>query len=234
MKRLLILSWLLLILMAAAAAYAVNRLGGWQYALYRLQYGDSGMYEHRKTLFERMPDRPGAIVFLGDSQIGLCEWQEMFADLSPVLNRGISGDHVQGVLDRLDEVLRHRPEKVFLEIGVNDLLWGKTPAEIAGPYREIVQKIRQARPDGQLFLLSVLPVNKKQRALSTGNADIQALNGEIARIAKEFALPYVDLYNQLTDASGDLSPQFSSDGLHLNGLGYAMWKKQIKSYLYGS
>lgn len=228
MKRFLIISFLLNLLLAAGVLYAVNRVGGWKLALNRLFHGESAMYQHRKSLFERMPVRPGAIIFLGDSQIEQCEWQEMYSDLPHVLNRGIGGDHVEGVLGRLDEVLRHEPSKVFLLVGVNDLLWGKSPDEIEPRYRDIVQRIRREQPDAQLVLLSVLPVNTDIRSFQTSNTEIQALNAGIARIARDFALPYVDLYNELTDATGELSAQFTSDGIHLNGLGYAVVKKQVE------
>ena len=231
MKRFLLFSLLLNVLLIAGVSYAVNRIGGWKYALNRLRHSESGLYSHRKSLFERMPDRPGAVVFLGDSQMEQGEWQEIFSPIPNVLNRGISGDNVNGVWERLNEVMRHKPQKVFLLVGVNDLFRDKAPAEIETRYREIVQRIRREQPDGQLVLMSVLPVNKEIRSLSADNTDVQALNGRIAQIAKEFALPYVDLYGQLTDATGNLSVQFTSDGIHLNGLGYMVMKKQLEPFL---
>jgi len=57
------------------------------------------------------------------------------------------------------------------------------------------------------------------------------MNLRISQIAKDYALPYVDLYHQLTDASGDLSLKFTDDGIHLNGLGYLVWKNTLKPYL---
>lgn len=231
MKKLLALSLLVNLILILGISVAVNRVGGLQYTIYRFRHGESGMYSHRKSLFERMPDQPGATIFLGDSEIEQGEWQEMFADRPHVLNRGISGDNAEGVWKRLDEVMRHKPQKVFLEIGINDLFYHEPPADIEKRYRDIVQKIRREQPGGQLCLLSILPVNTDIRSLKTDNASIQAFNARIAQIAKEFALPYLDLYNQLTDASGMLSAQFTEDGIHLNGLGYSVWKKQLEPYL---
>ena len=53
------------------------------------------------------------------------------------------------------------------------------------------------------------------------------MNTEIARIAKDYALPYLDIYAELTDAGGNLSPRFTDDGIHLNGMGYQVWKNAI-------
>jgi len=231
MKRFLIFSLLLDVLLISGIFFAVNRLGGWKYALYRLRFGESGLYAHRKSLFERMPDRPGAVVFLGDSQIEQGEWQEMFSDVPNVLNRGISGDNVDGVWERLGEIMRHKPAKIFLLVGVNDLFWGKPVPDIEKKYRDIVQRIRHEQPGAQLVLTSLLPLNSGIRSLPAGNAAVQTLNARIVQIARDYALPYLNLYDQLTDAQGNLSTQFTSDGIHLNGLGYLVWKKQVEPYL---
>lgn len=231
MKRLLILSLLLNLLLASGVAYMTHRLGGWKYALYRLRNSEAGLYTHRKTLFEKLPERPGAVVMLGDSQTALCEWQELLGDSVTVINRGISGDYSDGVWRRLDEVLRHKPLKIFLLIGINDLFFGNPPDAVEARYRDIVQKIRHELPDSELILQSVFPVNEKVRSLPASNADIQAMNARIAQIAKDYAVPYVDLYSELTDASGNLSAKFTDDGIHLNGLGYVLWKHKIEGYL---
>ncbi len=228
MKRLLIFSLIVNVLLASGIAYMMHRLGGWSYALYRLRSSEAGLYTHRKSLFEKLPERPGAVVMLGDSQTALCEWQELLGDSVRVLNRGISGDYVDGIFARLDEVLRHKPLKIFLLVGVNDLFFGKKTEDIEVRYREIVQKIRRESPGSELILQSVLPVNGAVRSLPAGNVEIQALNVRIAQIAKDYALPYLDLYSQLTDASGNLSIKFTDDGIHLNGTGYLVWKKQIQ------
>jgi len=231
MKRLLLFSLILNVLLASGVAYMVNKLGGWSYALYRFRNSEAGIYTHRKSLFEKLPERPGAVIMLGDSQTALCEWQELLGDSVRVLNRGISGDYMDGVWGRLDEVLRHKPLKIFLLIGVNDLFFGNKPEAIEARYREIVQKIRRESPDSELILQSVLPVNGAVRSLPAGNAEIQALNVRIAQIAKDYALPYVDLYSQLTDVSGNLSARFTDDGIHLNGTGYLVWKNELKKVM---
>jgi lysophospholipase L1-like esterase len=227
MKRLLILSLFLNLLLFAAIGFALHRLGGWRYAWLRLQHQTAGLYHHRVQHFERLDEQTGSIIFLGDSQTEQAEWHELFGDRPAVLNRGVSGDFTRGVLDRLDEVLRHKPLKIFLLIGINDLIFGNDIAEIEVTYRNIVQNIRTQSPDTELFLLSVLPVNNQLRRSGADNQTIEALNARIRQIARDFALPYLDIATPLKDADGQLAAKFSEDGLHLNGLGYAVWKKEI-------
>lgn len=231
MKRLLFGSILLNLLLAAIIGFALYRLGGWRYAMLRLQRQTAGIYAHRAQHFERLDERPGCIIFLGDSETQQAEWHELFGDVPVVLNRGISGDNTLGVLERLPEVLRHKPLKIFLLIGVNDLVFGNTIPEIETAYRSIVQKIRADSPNTELYLQSVLPVNNDIRKSGTNNEKILALNARIIQIAHDFALPYLDIATPLKDADGNLSPKFSEDGLHLNGLGYAVWKHEIAAWV---
>lgn len=232
MKKLLLLSFALTLLSCTALFLLLQRLGGWRYALNRLQHNETGLYAHRKQLFERLPERPGAILFVGDSQTEQCEWSELIAmEGPPVLNRGITGDHTAGISNRLPELLRHRPSKMFLMVGVNDLLFDTPLLEIAARYRSLVQQIRSRSPNTQLVLLGLPSVNNqiKQTGLTTSAVD--GLNTKIAQIAKEYALPFVDLKTPLSDAEGRLSAKFTEDGLHLNALAYLVWKQGIAAYL---
>lgn len=230
MKKSLVFSLFLNLLLVAGMVFIVHRLGGWKYALSRLNNSIPALYHHRKQLFEQLPTRRGSIVFLGDSQTAQCEWEELTGgDSTTVLNRGIAGDNVDGVWERLDEVLRHKPLKIYLLIGINDLVFEKPLQDIETRYREIVKKIRKESPDTELILESLLPVNNEVRNTGATNEQVQALNVRIAQIAKDYALTYLDIHTPLTNANGHLSVQFTEDGLHLNGLGYAVWKQQINA-----
>ncbi len=234
MKRLLYISLFFNVLAIGLAGLAVHRLGGWKYSVLRLQRSTAGLYQHRAQHFERLNEKPGAIIFLGDSQTEQAEWHEMFADNNPavLLNRGISGDYVAGVLERLPEILRHKPKKIFLLIGVNDLVFGNSVSEIETVYREIVQKIRTESPDTELFLQSLLPVNNDSKITGTTNEKILELNTRIIQIARDFSVPYLDIATPLKDADGNLGTKFSEDGMHLNGLGYLVWKKEIEGRVF--
>lgn len=231
MKKILYISIIFNVLALGAAGFATYRLGGWRYVFIRLQRQTEGLYHHRAQHFERLPERLGSIVFLGDSQTEQAEWHELFPDGPVVLNRGISGDYTEGVLERLPEVLRHKPLKIFLLIGVNDLAFGNSIPEIEVAYRSIVQKIRTDSPDTELYLQSLLPVNNEVRHVGVKNATILELNARIAQIARDFALPFLDIATPLKDADGNLAAKFTEDGLHVNGLGYAVWKKEIAQYV---
>lgn len=83
----------------------------------------STFYEQRATLFEELPITSKDIVFLGNSITNGGEWGELFHN-ARVKNRGISGDICMGVYDRLEPILRGKPAKIFLLIGINDVSRG--------------------------------------------------------------------------------------------------------------
>lgn len=230
MKRWLYFSLFLNLVLAGAGCWAIYRLGGWHYAWSRLQGNPGGAYFQRKSHFEQLPDQPGSIIFLGDSQVQQAEWHELFGDNPAVLNRGISGDYIAGIQERLPEILRHKPRKIFLWVGVNDLIFGKTPAAIEAQYRMLVQEIRSGTPETELYLLNLLPVNNQTRRSGTNNNDIAALNRSIEKVARDFALPYIDLNTLMRDANGNLSTKYSQDGIHLNGHGYLAVRTALKGF----
>lgn len=233
LKKILVASLVANLLLGSALALLIQRLGGVRYALHRFRHTEAGLYAHRKDLFEKMPVCPEAIIFLGDSQTEQCEWREwlQWGDSTPtILNRGITADHIAGIQARLPEVLRHQPSKIFLMAGVNDLLFGSSPPEVAGRIRVLVQTIRQQSPTTELILQTLPPVNNTVKKTGIENTVIQAFNAALALVAQEYSLPLVDLYTPLCDASGNLAKTCTDDGLHLNATGYQIWKNAVEEY----
>ena len=232
MRKTLIFSLLVNSVFAGVLGYMVLRLGGLKYVFYRLNHDETGLYMHRASLFTKLPDAKNAVIFLGDSQIEQCEWAELTGITKvPVLNRGITGDQVEGVRRRLPEISRHQPSKIFLCVGINDLLFDRTYQEIDESYRSLVREIRAENISANLFIVSILPVNSKMKRIGIDNGDVTEVNNRLRQIARNYAVPFIDVYNPLLDASGNLSELFTSDGIHLNGDGYLMWKKVMEGYL---
>ena len=71
--------------------------------------------------FKASPVGFDKIVFLGNSITqGLLRHTDKLIG-NNIVNRGISGDHTDGVSARLKEVIHYKPKAVFILIGVNDL-----------------------------------------------------------------------------------------------------------------
>lgn len=180
-------------------------------------------YEGKVKVFKMLPVSPQSIVFIGDSLTVAGKW----IDIMPkerILNRGINADISYGVYARLDEVIRHQPEKVFLMIGINDLKRRIPTQNIIRNYEKIVAKIRLESPGTTIYLNSVLPVNntklnKDYKAID--NADVKALNQALQRISENNKnVRFVDLRPLLTDEKGELKEQITPDGVHIDLVHY--------------
>jgi lysophospholipase L1-like esterase len=178
----------------------------------------------RQTMFDSLPQampvRP--IVFLGDSLTASCEWRELFGSRALILNRGIGGDTSAGVLRRIDSVATLKPLAVFLMIGANDLQsLGYSPEQTSTNWRSIIEAILQKSPDTIIYAQSILP----SVALKFNEWSAR-VNEQLRSFARPDSVVYLDMRPLFLDGEV-LGSKYTSDGLHLNGTGYAAWKEQI-------
>lgn len=187
-------------------------------------------YDQRELLFESLPTSESDIIFLGNSITDGGEWSELFQNPN-CKNRGISGDIVPGVLNRLETVTKGQPAMVFLMIGTNDMNHGADNDSIARGVRAIVQRIKTESPRTKIVVQSILPTNDCY-GLFSGHTkrcqDVATINGLLKTMAEEEGVTYLDLYSSFANEEGKMNPKFSNDGLHLNGEGYDLWKRVVK------
>lgn len=191
----------------------------------------SNFYYQRATLFEELPIGKKDIVFVGNSVTNGAEWSELFNN-KRIKNRGISGDTAEGVLDRISTVTDGKPKKIFLMIGVNDLIRGKSPDSIAMTIEKIVVKIKQNIPKTKLYIQSVLPANRNFKENVVSQGAVRGMNERLMKIATKQQVTYIDLFSHFKlENSGGINPKYSNDGLHLVGEGYLLWKKLLMPYV---
>ncbi len=186
-------------------------------------------HRQRVSMFNVSPVSTGAIVFVGNSITEGGNWSELFPE-KHILNRGIGGDISEGVIKRLDEIIRHQPSKIFICIGTNDLAFGVEPTVIIKNYRTILETVKAQSPETKIYVQSVLPVGKKL-IYGHKNERIIPLNTELEKLCKELKITYIDLYPIFIDETGYLNPEYTNDNLHLMGKGYLVWKEMIDKYV---
>ncbi|HEY6179651.1 MAG TPA: GDSL-type esterase/lipase family protein, partial [Kofleriaceae bacterium] len=62
-------------------------------------------------------------------------------------------------------------------------------------------------------------------------ATVQRANALLAHAAAASGADWLDVNRLLADASGELDPRYSSDGLHLTAAGYRVWAGALRPYL---
>lgn len=187
---------------------------------------NSHLYQTKMSIFSSMPFIEGSIIFLGDSITEFCNWNELFGQ-NNIINRGISGDTLDGILFRIDEIIEKKPKKIFLMIGINDLSKGKGVDQILIEYDFLIKKLNTELDDTIIYIQSILPA--KRNTLS--NTEIKRVNIGLKNITKKYNVNYIDLNSSFLSKNDELSDNYSLDGLHLNGEGYLLWKKIINNYV---
>jgi lysophospholipase L1-like esterase len=187
-------------------------------------------YDQKLSMFETMPDQKNEIVWLGDSITDGGEWSELFPGIK-TLNRGVSSDNTFGILNRLYEVIRRKPAKIFLLIGINDIARNIPDSVILRNYKKIVDSLQQQTPQTKLYVQSILPTNNEFTTFKNHQnktEHILFLNEALKKICAEKKINFVDLYNNFINAEGKMDKRFTNDGLHLTGEGYQQWKAVLK------
>lgn len=173
-------------------------------------------------------DRRPRVIFLGDSLTAGGPWAAALPEIEAV-NLGVSGDTTAMILARLDQVVEARPEIIFLQAGINDFGRRESERIILDNHRAIWRRLQEELPGLRLVLVSLLPVS--ERRYPGWNGRIRDFNRQLRAEAEKQGLTFIDLQDRLVDKDGQLSPDFSPDGLHLTIPGYGPWVMAVKSEL---
>lgn len=191
-------------------------------------------HEQRRSLFEVLPIRSSDIVFLGNGIIDGCEWSELF-DNRHVKNRGISGDRMAWLLERLDPIIEGHPKKLFLMIGIDDLAAGMSPERIVADVGRVIDRFLQESKWTKVYVQSLLPVNgtdfsKFPNHYACGHL-IVTTNKLLEALCDSKGVTYLDVWGALADDKGQLDKRYTNDGLHLTGEGFLVWRDVIKPHV---
>ena len=171
------------------------------------------------------------ILFLGNSITEKGDWKKLLKD-STVINRGISGDITYGILYRLDEVVKRKPSKLFLLIGINDISRGIPDEVIMENIFSMVGRIKGGSPKTKIYIQSILPTNNSFPDFPNHkNKDehVVTVNAQLQKYGDRLGYTYVNLYSKFLDSESRLDAKYSTDGLHLNLAGYLHWVEILKS-----
>lgn len=100
------------------------------------------------------------ILMIGDSLIEYGDWDDLLG--TEVINRGMGGDTTEGVLMRIGRSLKREPGKIFLMVGVNDIITGESTGFISRNYEAILEKIKALSPESAVFVHKALPCSPEK------------------------------------------------------------------------
>ena len=166
------------------------------------------------------------VVMVGDSITNLGRWNEYFPN-TRIINRGVGGDTISGVLRRSPEILARRPRQIFLYIGVNDVVSGNTNEEILPVYDAVIRRL-----GSQGATVYVQSIACGERCSDEQMAQLAELNAALATLARQRGAQFVDLARAL-GGPWRMNPTYTHDGLHFTGEGYRRWIETIRPHVEG-
>ena len=201
-------------------------------------------YLKRIAQFKKKPIGFNKIVFLGNSITeGGDDWNKRFG-VNNIVNRGISGDITEGILSRLDEIIYYKPTAIFLLIGINDIFDNQpdkkniNSSQVAIKIIQIARNIHKDCRNTKIFIQTILPVdiqkhmNYNDRSLSSYNSEMVNQIIAINRLIKgQNNFPVIDLHSAFVDERGLMNKAYTTDGVHLNDIGYKAWVKYVNKYV---
>jgi len=194
------------------------------------QHTRSEYWKTRTTQFkfEAQTMDTNKVVFLGNSLTEGFDLEKFFPKTKPI-NRGISGDHIDGLLQRFDySVQILKPSKLFIMIGINDIGTGDPDSLILSNYQKLLRTILKSLPNTKVYIQSILPTTAKWSNCPVEK--IQRINEFIKEYSTRFGFSWVDLYTKFVTQDGYLNDNYTNDGLHLNSKGYIFWSTFLKKY----
>lgn len=229
-----------LLLNLIAVAFAGKRIY-WSYfrKVYPVQHDRTQAYKnpfwcYRNDLIKQMPKDSNDIILVGTS---LTDFFPLQLLQNPhVKNRGICGDLTEGVISRLAPIAEGDPNKIFVEIGINDIAYKVPNDTILLNFESIIDTLKKNSPHTSIYIQSLFPVaDKENTALpgycnATNNKNIKILNRQLAEIAGKKQVVFIDLYSHFVK-DDHLNPEYSIDGIHLSYSGYILWARLLMPYV---
>ena len=169
---------------------------------------------------ERYEDYEVDVAFLGDSLTDGYDLATYYPDLL-VSNRGIGGDTTYDLEGRMEVSLYDlKPKVAVMLIGANNM------DAMFENYEALLRGFEENVPRTKIILLSLTSMGdewgKKNQLAAYNNVKIKLL-------AEKYGYEYVDLYSALFNLeSGEIYPEYTTDGGHLTPLGYEVLTNAIR------
>ena len=169
---------------------------------------------------------------LGNSLTERGFWSEYF-QTERVLNRGIGGDCISGMIHRIGPIVEGQPRAIFIMGGANDLVFSKISGEkLLEQYERLLGVIARESPRTKIYIQSLLPLNEamNEKFFKGKNARIAAFNALLRDMAARRGLTYIDIWSDM-QRDGILPAEYTFDGIHLKADGYRIWIEKIRPYI---
>ena len=171
-------------------------------------------------------------LFIGDSRtMGLYEYGDL-GNAMVIADSGMSVYKIwekeikaeDGSIETLRTLLEKRTfGKVYIMLGINELGYAFEPT--AKKFETMVETIHQSQPEAIIYLGANLHITKEKSASSDifNNENINRFNSVMEHLADGKQIFYLDVNPLFDNEEGCLSPDYTTDKVHVLGKYYADW-----------
>ena len=192
----------------------------------KYDYNDNYMYKPETEKF-MLFDKQADIVMFGNSITAGIDWNELL-DRKDIVNRGINGDITEGMLNRMNSVLKVKPKICFFMGGINDLTRRVSSENTVENIKDIINILLEN--DIKPVLQSIIYTEKRFYDHEHNNKYVTIINDELMKFAEEKSILYLDM-NEYLSENCFLKAEYTHDGLHLSAEGYIVWGNVVKKII---
>lgn len=173
------------------------------------------------------------IIMIGNSLTRQGQWTTLLKR-KDVINRGISGDNLICICDRL-KYLKGKNAKIwFIEGGINDIPGGSVE-ELFNYYKQIVDFVIQENAIPVINLVFYISPKAGEKYPSRidylrVNDIVSKLNNKLIEYATQNQINYIDM-NRMFSENNILKAEYTTDGVHLTLNAYNLWATEVKKLL---
>ena len=187
--------------------------------------------EQNKALNKPKPNE-NRVVFMGNSITqGWRTHHPEFFDEKPYINRGISGQTTDQMLQRFQQdVINLKPAVVVILAGTNDIAQNRGPITLEDITKNICNMVKKAkRHHIKVVLCSVLPAyDYPWRKGLHPNEKIPKLNTLLKTCVEKNNILYLDYFSAMSKENNAMIDAYSYDGVHPNKTGYKIMEPLVK------
>ena len=192
-------------------------------------YNDIQRFKKQDSI--KMPPQH-AILFIGSSSF--TKWtdvQNYFPEYT-IINRAFGGSTLPEVINYANDIVfPYSPKQVIIYCGENDLASSDTitPTIVLNRFKQLFEIIRKESGSVNIAYVSIKPspIRKKNQIKA------EQANELIRKFLKtKPKAAFIDVYHSMLLKERNINGEiFTSDSLHMNAKGYAIWQKAIQPYL---
>lgn len=192
-----------------------------------------------KNKVENDNEFDSTVAFIGDSRTqgfimynGLKEVQD-YSYIGLMVDTAVTKKFVKtgdgNKITLLEDMKNKNIKKVYIMLGVNELGWSY-PEVFKLKYGELIDSIREVKPDCKIYLQSIIPVTESKSNSDDiyNNSKIAKYNEYIKEVAKEKNVNYLDVKSVMIDSEGNLPESASTDGIHIGKNYCEKWLEYLK------